>query len=513
MAFKLYDTYGFPLDLTQLIAAEHNKLVDMSGFDAEMKKQRERGRASWKGAAGEDGVKLYGDAHTTLGKDVEFVGYDEDQATGVIKAILSGGQALDEAPEGMDVEVITDRTPFYGESGGQVGDRGLLLVGPAPDGNLSNIIENLAHGIETELQANTVLLVLDTRKPIDGLFVHKGRILKGSLKVGDEVGLYVDSERRNAVRRNHSATHLLQFALRQVLGTHVKQSGSWVGPDRLRFDFTHFQALTPDEIAEVERLVNAKVRNNDAAETVVKSLDEAQESGATAIFGEKYGDTVRVVTLSSDSMELCGGTHVRRSGDIGFFKVISETSIASGIRRIEAVTGQSAIEQSINDTQVLQSLASMLSTAPAQLEKALSGLFNQQKADKKRIEQLQLEKARLQSASLLEKVEIINEIKILCTIVEDVDPKVFRDYGSQVLDKLGSGVVFLAAPINDKVNFLLAVSEDLRKKVPAGKTIGKAAAEAGAKGGGRPDMAQAGGGDPSRIASAFDKLKEIISAL
>ncbi len=510
VVFKLYDTYGFPVDLTEIIAAENEKGVDHKGFAAEMEKQRERGRASWKGHGSDEKARLYGEIQESTGKSTLFSGYGRDEDEAVVRAILSGDRRVSEAPEGMDVEIVTDRTPFYAESGGQVGDRGLIVRDGRPDGRISELVEQAANGQEIDLPGETAVVILDVVKPAEGLFVHRGRVLKGKLSEGDTVNLLVDSNRRNRIRANHSATHLLQYALRRTLGEHVKQSGSWVGPDRLRFDFTHFQAVTPEELAAVEHFVNEKVITNVQTETDVKSLEQAQKEGAIAFFGEKYGDEVRVVTITPDSVELCGGTHVRRSGDIGLFKILSESSIASGIRRIEAVTGSEALHFVQEQENALRLAAGSLSVSPVQVPEAVLGLFEQQKRDRKAIEQLQQEKARLESVSLVENAENIEGIPVLCTRIDGVDPKNIRDYGQQVLDKLGSGMVCLASEKDGKLNFLLAVSEEFRKEFPAGKTLGPVAAAAGGRGGGRPDMAQAGGGEPSKIEEAFGKLKELI---
>ncbi len=513
VAFKLYDTYGFPVDLTQIIASENGKQVDKPGFDKAMKEQRERGRASWKGKGGNDRTALYGEALTELEQPVQFTGYDNDVDTATVRAIISGDQRLQQAPEGMDVELVLDRTPFYAESGGQLGDRGLILSDNVEPEQAETALKAAMEGREVDWSQRFAMLVLDTQKPVDGLWVHKGRILKGSLSVGDQVSVQVDAVRRDATRRNHSATHLLQYALRKVLGEHVKQSGSFVGPDRLRFDFTHFQALEAEQIAEVERLVNEKILVNEAIGTEVKSLEQAQADGAIAFFGEKYGDVVRVVSMTKDSVELCGGTHAHRTGDLGLFTILSEASIASGVRRIEAATGTEAVKAVQAQGLALKTAAGLLSVAPLAVPDGIRSMFEQQKADRKRIEQLMLEKAKMQSTTLMNQVEEINGVRLLCAKVEDVDAKNFRDYGQQALDKLGEGVVLLASIEGEKAGFLLGVSESLRKRLPAGKTIGQVAQAAGGRGGGRPDMAQAGGGDAGKVELAFKALRDLIAGL
>ncbi|RJO68063.1 MAG: alanine--tRNA ligase [Myxococcales bacterium] len=513
--FKLYDTFGFPVDLTEIIAGERGKTLDQDGFAAEMEKQRARGRASWKkGEGDEDMARLYGEAQAEFKDKIAFTGYERDEGEGRVLAIFAGGRRLGEAPEGVDVEIVVDKTPFYAESGGQVGDRGLIVVGGLPEAGVGQTIEVAAQGGETVFPGDLGMVVMETQKPLEGLIVHKGRVLKGVLKAGVTVRLAVDAERRNHTRRNHSATHLLQYALRSTLGTHVKQSGSWVGPDRLRFDFTHFQAIKPEELQRIEAIVNAKVRQNAPVETVVKPLDVAQKEGAIAFFGEKYGEVVRVVTMSAESVELCGGTHVSRTGDIGLFKILHESSIASGVRRIEAATGLGAVEAAQTESRALAEAAAILSTAPQAVPEGIRALLEQQRQDRKRIEQLQREKARLQSAGLLDAVQTAGKVRVLCVkLDEEMDPKTLRDYAQEVLDKLGQGVLCLAVPAGDKVGFTVAVSADLQKALPAGKTIAQVAAAAGAKGGGRPDLAQAGGGDPSKVEAAFAKLKELAAAV
>ena len=513
VAFKLYDTFGFPVDLTELIAAEKGKGVDKPGFEKSMAEQKKRGRASWKGAASDEKGKLYVEIRGELDKPVEFIGYEKADGLAEIKAIVAGGRRLEEAPEGMDIELVLDRTPFYGESGGQVGDMGLITDSDLEQSDVHELVETLSRGQEMALAGEFAMVVLDSSRPQEGLVVNSGRIVKGGLKTGMKVHAYVDVDRKNMIRSNHSVTHLLQYGLRTVLGDHVKQSGSFVGPDRLRFDFSHFQAIDGVQLERVEQLVNREIIRNHPVITEVKSLEQAQEDGAIAFFGEKYEDTVRVVTIGSHSSELCGGNHVKRSGDIGLFKIISESSIASGIRRIEALTGEAAMAHVQRESAALRESALRLSVAPGEVPDGIRSLFEQQKADKKRIDQLLREKAALQSVGLMDKVEEINGIPVLCTELADVDPKAFREYGQETMDKLGRGVLLLALPLGAKMNLLLGVSPEFRKVLPAGKTIGAVASVAGGKGGGKPDMAQAGGGDSDKVNKAFDKLKEIIGGL
>jgi len=515
MAFKLYDTYGFPVDLTEIIAKEQGKGVDFKGFDKAMTEQKERGRASWKGSGQDETAKLYSEILEGIGEQQRYpdsyddaISYQEEVA-----AIIAGGRLLDEAPEGVDVEVFFKKTRFYAESGGQIGDHGLICSNEPPANSIDEALLKAKTGETPEFAGDNCMVVLDSLKVVGGLFVHKGRVLKGSIKVGDKYWQRIDDTRRKQIRSNHSATHLLQYALMKSVGSHVKQSGSWVGPDRLRFDFTHFSAIEPGQVDEIEQLVSKKVIENIEVGVVEKSLEQAQADGAIAFFGEKYGDVVRVVSMSDDSVELCGGSHVQRTGDIGTFKIIHESSIASGIRRIEALTGLAALEHIQSEATALREAASMLSLSPAQVPDGVKSMFEQQKADKKRIDQLQKEKAALESNSLMDSVEEINGIKVLCTKLIDVDPKALRDYGQQVLDKLGSGIILLALETGPKANLLIGVTEEYRKQIPAGKTISVVSKAAGGKGGGRPDMAQAGGADPEKIETAFETLKNIVKEL
>lgn len=515
IAFKLYDTFGFPVDLTEIIAKEQGKEVDFKGFDKAMAEQKERGRASWKGAGQDETVKLYSEVLEKMGTQERHPDKYNDDASyqEEVFAIIAGGRLLDEAPEGVDVEVFFKRTRFYAESGGQVGDHGFICTNEPPASDIREDLSRARSGEAPEFAGDTCMVVLDCAKAAGDLFIHKGRVLKGTLKVGQNYWQRIDDKRRGQIRANHSATHLLQYALRTALGSHVKQSGSWVGPDRLRFDFSHFSAIEPEETEKIEQLVMEKVIDNAPVGVIEKSLEQAQADGAIAFFGEKYGEVVRVVSMTDDSVELCGGSHVERTGDIGAFKIIHESSIASGIRRIEALTGMAAIKYMQAESSALRKSASLLSIAPAQVPDGLKSMFEQQKADKKRIEQLQKEKAALESDSLINSVEEINGIKVLCTKLTDVDPKALRDYGQQVLDKLGSGIILLSLQVGPKANLLIGVTEEYRKQIPAGKAISKVAASAGGKGGGRPDMAQAGGADPEKIEDAFETLRNIVKEI
>jgi alanyl-tRNA synthetase len=513
VAFKLYDTFGFPVDLTGIIARERGKGVDMQGFEKEMAEQRERGRASWKGAGGKDRGMLYGQALEAMGAPTIFTGYETEQDAATLKALVGDEKLLDLAVEGQDIELILDRTPFYAESGGQVGDQGLILSKGATLTDLESAMSAALNGQTPDCKADFIAVVTDTLRPLDGLVIHKARVLKGDAKPGLDVQAVVHHSRRSAIRGHHSATHLLQYALRRVLGEHVKQSGSWVGPERLRFDFTHFSAIEPAQVELIERLVAEKILVNALVTTDVKNLEQAQAEGAIAFFGEKYGDTVRVVSMTKDAVELCGGTHVARTGDIGSFKIVTESSIASGVRRIEAVTGMAALLHIQQEARALREAASLLSCSPTGVPEGVKQAMEQQRIQRKKIEALEKEKAAMQSAGIVDQAIEINGIKVLCATVNDVDPKAFRDYGLEVMNKLGNGVACLSLLQGDKANLLVAVSESLRKTLPAGKVIAEVAVVAGGRGGGRPDLAQAGGADPALVEQAFARLKELVAAL
>jgi len=486
--FKLYDTYGFPVDLTRLIVEERGLGLDEARFQEEMEKQRERGRASWKGATGEGATQVWPEVQRMLPDGVAFKGYESLNEKATLKAIVKEGRLLESLSAGEEAELVFDITPFYAESGGQVGDTGIIT------------------GDAAEFE------VTDTYRPVEGVSSHKGRLTVGEIKTGQTFDLLVDGERRNHIRRNHSATHVLQYALRSVLGSHVKQKGSYVSPDRLRFDFTHFQAITPDEIERIEALVNEKIYGNTPVNTDVKSLADAQAEGALAFFDEKYGDIVRVVKMPPFSMELCGGTHVAHTGDIGAFTIVSESSIASGVRRIESATGKYAVQIMQEQRRAAQEAAGLLSISVANLKEGVAALMESQKRDQKLIEQLKIEKASAGVDSLIDKAEVINGAKVLCAALGEVEGKALREIGQKLIDKIGSGIVMLASEFEGKLNLLLAVSAEYRAKLPAGKTIGVIGAEIGVRGGGRPEMAQAGGGEPSSAPKAFDKLREIVSS-
>lgn len=483
IAFRLYDTYGFPPDVTADLAREAGLIVDQAGFDKEMARQREMARQSWEGMVGEDLAALR--KTVEAGVSSEFTGYETLEDSGVVLAILKDGQRVTEAGAGDRVEVVTDRTPFYGESGGQVGDHGLITL----DGN--------------EMEVD------DTLKPFANLIVHKALVKSGAFKEGDRVALKVNTGLRRSIMANHSATHLVQWALREVLGDHVKQSGSLVEGQRLRFDFTHFSSISSDELTRVEELVNEKIRENTEVSTEILPIEEAMKRGATALFGEKYSDTVRMVSMGDFSKELCGGTHTSRTGDIGLFKIVSEGGIASGVRRIEAVTGSGALGYVRSMEEELRAMAERLKGSKGELVKKLEKLLEEKKHKEREFEALKLKLAGQQTTDLLEGVREINGIKVLSRLIEDIsDPKDLRDYADRVKDKIGSGIALLGAKSDGKAFLLALVTKDLTGKFHAGNIVKKAAQIVGGSGGGRPDMAQAGGPNVADLQHALKSIED-----
>jgi alanyl-tRNA synthetase len=469
--FRLYDTYGFPLDLTADVARERGLTIDQAGFDAAMAAQRGRARAASKfGADLRESVKLPG--------KTEFSGYDRLVATGRITALIFDGSIVESLSPGQEGQVVLDYTPFYAESGGQMGDTG-ALVG-----------------------AGSRFVVRDTRK-LGNSFSHVGVLETGELRVGDEVEAQVDGERRTAIALNHSATHLLHAALRQVLGKHVQQKGSLVAPDRLRFDFSHTQPVSVDELRVIEELVNATIRRNAPAETRVMALDEAVAAGAMSLFGEKYENDVRVLSIGDFSMELCGGTHVSRAGDIGLFKIIGESGVAAGVRRIEAVTGHAAFEWVLRTEQVLRDIASMLRGSREDVDEKVRELVERSRRLEKEIQQLKSKLASGQSGDLSTQAKDVGGIKVLAAQVEGADAKSLRDAVDQLRSKLGSSVIVLGTVKEGKVVLVAGVSTDLLDRYKAGDLVGSVAAQVGGRGGGRADFAQAGGTQPENVTAAL----------
>ncbi len=473
LVFKLYDTYGFPIDLTADIARERQLTLDTAGFERAMAAQRERARAASQFGVGQ-GVQVQLEGQT------DFTGYERVADEATVVALFKDGRSTDLLTADEDGLVVLDHTPFYAESGGQVGDTGRLVVG-----------------------GDAAFAVQDTRKQGGKVFRHIGRVAQGVLRVGDTVLAEVDRAKRQAIALNHSATHLLHAALRKVLGEHVQQKGSLVDAERLRFDFAHFAPVEPEEVAAIERLVNAHIRRNHLVETRLMALDDAKASGAMALFGEKYDEQVRVLRMSDFSVELCGGTHVRATGDIGLFKVVAEQGIASGVRRIEAVTGENALAWIAAEEQRLQRIASLLNTGREDVDDKVGKLLERAKRLEKELEQLKAKLASAAGSDLAEQAVDIAGTKVLAARLDGADAKGLRDTLDQLKNKLGSAVILLAAVEGDKVSLVAGVTADRTARVKAGDLVKVVAALVGGKGGGRPDMAQAGGSDPSALPAAL----------
>ena len=477
--FRLYDTYGFPLDLTADVARERGLTIDQAGFDAAMEAQRQRARAASKfGSELRDSVKLSG--------KTEFSGYDRLADHGLVTSLIFDGSVVDVLRPGQEGQVVLDHTPFYAESGGQVGDAG-VLVGAAAR-----------------------FSVRDTRK-IGASFVHVGVLDAGELRVGDSVDAQVDQERRTAIALNHSATHLLHAALRKVLGSHVEQKGSLVAPDRLRFDFSHTQPTSAEEIRHVEELVNSAIRDNAPVETRIMPLDEAVAAGAMSLFGEKYeSDAVRVLSIGDFSMELCGGTHVERAGNIGFFKILSESGVAAGVRRVEAVTGKTAYEWVVHTDQVLRDIAAVLRGSREDVDEKVRELVERSRRLEKEVQQLKSKLASGQGGDLTSQAKDVGGIKVLAAQIDGADAKSLRDAVDQLKSKLGSSVIVLGTVQEGKVVLVAGVSADLLNQMKAGEIAGAVAAQVGGKGGGRADFAQAGGTQPENLGKALAGVETLI---
>ena len=496
-AFKLYDTYGFPLDLTEDIARDSGLIVDSAGFNRAMDLQKERARASWKGS-GEEGIKsIYRDiVHKIKGtqslskpqRDM-FIGYDTLESEGTVLSLIKGNDMVKSASEGEQVEIVLDKTPFYGESGGQVGDTGKIW------------------------NDDIHIDVLDTKKPLQSLIVHSCIIKKENIKVGDVITISVSNEKRRATALNHSATHLLHTALRDVLGDHVKQAGSMVATDRLRFDYTHFSAPTLKEIHRVEEIVNQKIRENYAVETSVMGLDDAVKKGATALFGEKYGEEVRVVKMGDYSMELCGGTHTKATGDIGLFKIIHEGGIASGIRRIEALTGEGAYRHIRQEEEQLTEIREMLKSPPQEELAKIKKVLDRNKELERELQKLKDKTVKDMSGDITAEVKIVKGVNILSKNLGSFDIKDLRSYVDSSKVKIKSGVVVAGAVTDGKVSLVAGVTKDLTSKLNAGEIIKQTAALVDGSGGGRADMAQAGGKNPAKLSEALEKVYEIVEKM
>jgi alanyl-tRNA synthetase len=485
VVFKLYDTFGFPVDLTADIVEKDGYTVDQAGFERCMEEQRRQAREHWKGS-GEEGIAAIYKQLAEEGLVTEFSGYDKTEDFGSVVAILKDGKRVDRAESGDKVEVFTSITPFYGESGGQSGDTGIMKN----DGMRARVV-------------NAVRVLPE-------LISHISEIESGNLRVGDNVELHINAEARQAACLNHSATHILQAVLGRILGDHVEQAGSLVTPERLRFDFTHFSALSKEELKQVEDEVNRCIRANRGVTTKVMETEEAVAAGAKALFGEKYADKVRVVQMGDISMELCGGTHVSASGDIGLFKIVQESGIAAGVRRIEAVTGEKALEEVYRRQKMVDDMAALVKTEPNRLQQRIKKLVEQQRELEREIETLQDRLEAERAAEMADNTIKVGDVDLLIARLDGLDGKKLREQCDKLRDRLHSGVIVLAGANDNKVALLVAVSKDLTPRIKAGDIIKPLAEMVGGRGGGRPDLAQAGGADVGAIDPMLEKAPQVI---
>jgi alanyl-tRNA synthetase len=502
LAFKLYDTYGFPLDLTQDALRAKGIDVDTEGFAAAMERQRAEARKAWAGSGEAATDAIWFGIKDELGA-TEFLGYDTEVAEGQIVVMFVNGKRVNDVTAGQEAQILTNQTPFYGESGGQVGDAGVIFSGKGGE-----------------------LAVSDTQKKLGLLHIHVGKVTHGTFRVGDAVELRVDSARRRATRANHSATHLLNAALKRVLGAHISQKGSLVAPDRLRFDFSHPKAMTPEEIGRVEEEVNQVVAQNEDVQTRVMPTNDAIAAGAVAMFGEKYGEEVRVLTLGVAggkggpfSVELCGGTHVRRLGDIGLFKIIGESAVAAGVRRVEALTGEGARVFANQHIALARETASVLKTNPAELPARVAALMD----ERRRLERELVEAKRALALSggggdgqtkAASDVAEVGGVKVIARVVDGVAAKDLRSLVDEGKQKVGSGVVAFVTTADGKATVAIGVTDDLTKRISAVDLIKKAVEAVGGKGGGgRPDMAQGGGPDAAKASHALEAVKRSLGEL
>ena len=484
--FKLYDTFGFPLDLVSDLARDQHLDLDEKGYHHAMQEQRDKARAAWTGIGDEKVKPIYKKLASSIKKTV-FIGYDTLEGSAEIIAIIKDDKIIPETSDGEEVDIILDQTPFYAESGGQVGDTGEIL------------------GEAAKFQ------VFDTLRPVEGLVIHKGKVQKGTFKTRNAVLTKVDANNRADTARHHTVTHMLHAVLRSVLGEHVKQAGSYVAPERLRFDFTHYSALTEREKDRVEELVNERIIENHPVDTTVMGVDQAVALGAMALFDEKYGDMVRVVTVQDVSKELCGGTHTRASGDIGIFKIVSESGIAAGVRRIEALAGRKAFQEVRREDKNIKQITQILKASDADVLGRVEKMVIQLKETEKEIDRLKQKLQLSQAGNVISEAKEINGIKVLAKRVDNMDPKELRDFGDKLRDKLRSGILAVGSVQDERVNLIVMVSKDLTAKYNAGQIIKDMATLLGGTGGGKPEMAQAGGKDPHKLNTALDALFTIIS--
>jgi alanyl-tRNA synthetase len=485
VAFRLYDTFGFPLDLTTEILQEEGMAFDEAEFRAQMEEQRQKSKQAWQGL-GEGKAKEVYRRLANEGIKTTFTGYEEIESESRILKLIKDDEIVSAAGEGDEVEVVTERTPFYGEAGGQVGDRGVIF------------------------QESFSLEVEDTLKPVEELMVHQVRVKRGVVKEGMEASLRVDQGRRRATALNHTATHLLQAILREVLGDHVHQAGSLVSPERLRFDFTHFAPIEREDLERIEALVNEKVRENLKVETKIMQVEEALQTGAMALFGEKYGERVRVVMVSDFSIELCGGTHTSRTGDIGLFKILNETGVAAGVRRIEALTGEGAYRFVKEEERELWEIASSLKSIPGELSLKMERWLQRQRELEREILSLQDKLSHQEISDLLSLIREVKGVKVLSAKVDGKDPKRMREFVDQLKVKIGSGIILLGGRSQDKVTLIMGVTADLINRFSANDLIKKIALHVQGTGGGRPDFAQAGGTKTEKLDEALKAIDNLI---
>jgi alanyl-tRNA synthetase len=485
--FKLYDTYGFPLDLADEIVRDQALTLDLAGFERAMERQRERARASWRGSGEEAVQPIYPTLADRFGS-TRFLGYDDLEGQGKVLAILWNDRLIDEAEEGQEIEVVIDQTPFYAEGGGQLGDTG-ILVNP-----------------------NVILEVRDTTRPTNNLIVHRALIKRGRLRVQDVLHARVESQRRQAIALNHTGTHILHATLKQVLGDHVKQAGSLVAPDRLRFDFTHFGRLADRELYRIEDIVNDRIREDRPVEVVHADLHEALRMGAIALFGEKYGDQVRVVKIGDFSLELCGGTHLHSTGEIGLFKITQASGVAAGVRRIEALTGETAFHHVRREEAILHEIRDLLKVQAFEEPSRIQRLLEHIRALERELETLQGRLTSARTQDLMQGITLVRDVKVLTLHENAMQQKDLRAMVDLAKERLQSGVVVAATVVDGKVALVTGVTSDLTKRVHAGELAKAVAALIEGSGGGRADMAQAGGKNPEKLPEALAKVPALVEA-
>ena len=482
--FRLYDTYGFPVDIVRDVVRDEKLFLDMDGFNAAMDGQREKSRS----VAVFTGMS---EAYKNLSAKrliPRFVGYEKLSCDSKVLLIVENGEEVREAAAGRDIEIVTEETPFYGESGGQTGDDGLMK----------------SKGLEIEIK--------DTVKDPTGIIIHKGKVLKGSVAAGQIVTLSVNTKRRNATALNHTATHILHSVLRRIIGDHVKQAGSLVSPDRLRFDFTHFSGIDKETLDRIESEVNERIRENASTSIEEMDADKAFKSGATALFEEKYGDVVRVISLAAFSRELCGGTHTDRTGNIGLFRIIAESSVASGVRRVEALTGAAAVSYTQQSDNILQATARLLKEKPEALPQRVEKMLSRERLLEKELEKAKAKIASGAADGIDDDIKSLNGVSLLVKKVSVETPAALRDLADKFRDKIKSGIIVLGSAVGDKVLLIVIVTRDLTEKYHAGNIVKQISTIVGGGGGGRPDMAQAGGNIPEKLDEALSRVYDVVGA-